>query len=842
MCLICQEKTTEPLKCPLNAKGSGDKSEPYRTILKNVSAFRALGTLPVVLNFGEDMTVDELIQNQGSWHKSCYLKFNNKKLERATKRQNMDDASESTNSGKKRPRRQSVDRMACLFCHQEDGHLHEIRTLDASKSIRKMATDLEEAELIARIEGGDLIALEAKYHLQCLTALRNRHRSIMRKREQDVGGTEVRMIKARALVELFMHIENCVEDGTFYFKFSALHQLYEERVQQLGVVREINRARFKEKILAYFPHAQEQSDGKNKILVFENGMQQMLKQAMACDYEGDALILAKAAKIVRKDIVSHKGFNFDGKFYSGCQQQSVPSTLKTLVSMLLNGADLKDQDSMDSQVNLTISQTILFNLKKRASFAKCRHSLDREPPFPLYIGTKIHTEIRSKKIITQLYDLGLSVSYDRVLQLENQLATAICEDFREKKVVVPANLLCGLFTAGALDNLDHNPSSTTAKGSFHGTGISLFQTPTSSILGEKQDDIRLHTGKKNHLLPDSFTTVPAVSLKTTNVTVPQLSNVSAPKEGQLVGAFLKEKSWLKHASQLLEKGEAERGDIVAWSAFHASIQDTQADLHTALTQLLPLFHEKAATAAMIKHGMNVLRSATDFLNPGQIPLMAFDAPLYALAKFTQWKWPDTHGEDNFVAMFGGLHIEMAMWTTYGDYLEGSGWTNPLSQAGIASSGFLKASHLTRTRHAHQVTALALGKLQENAFLYTDEACHDEDKETWRQNMVQKSPTFQYWDTILNIELLGLIFIRSHRGLYVESLKAMVPWFFALDHYNYARWIPIHIRDMESQFSRNLRNMATGSSAKPPTDSQPYQLTRPMSRTMKLSRVLVVQSV
>ena len=50
-------------------------------------------------------------------------------------------------------------------------------------------------------------------------------------------------------------------------------------------------------------------------------------------------------------------------------------------------------------------------------------------------------------------------------------------------------------------------------------------------------------------------------------------------------------------------------------------------------------------------------------------------------------------------------------------------------------------------------------------------------------------------------VLGLIFIRSHREgnfhLYVESLKALVPWFFALDHHNYARWIPIHIRDMES---------------------------------------------
>ena len=33
-------------------------------------------------------------------------------------------------------------------------------------------------------------------------------------------------------------------------------------------------------------------------------MQQMLKQAMACDYEGDALLLAKAAKIVRTTMAS----------------------------------------------------------------------------------------------------------------------------------------------------------------------------------------------------------------------------------------------------------------------------------------------------------------------------------------------------------------------------------------------------------------------------------------------------------------------------------------------------------------------------------------------------------
>ena len=257
--------------------------------------------------------------------------------------------------------------------------------------------------------------------------------------------------------------------------------------------------------------------------------------------------------------------------------------------------------------------------------------------------------------------------------------------------------------------------------------------------------------------------MPAVALNKGKVSVPQVSNASIPKEGQLDSAKLREKRWLQHASQLLEKDEVENGDTIAWSAFHASMQNLSADLHTTLTQLLPLFYDKADSAAMIKQGMNVLHWTTDYLNPGQIPVMAFDAPGYTLA---QWKWPNVHGEDKFTVMFGGLHIEMTMWKTYGDYVDGSGWTNALIQAGIASSGtadsFLKASHLTRTRHAHQVTALVLAKLQDEAFLHNRGVINDEAKEEWKQEMAQKSPTFQYRDTVLNMELLGLMFIRSHR--------------------------------------------------------------------------------
>ena len=41
----------------------------------------------------------------------------------------------------------------------------------------------------------------------------------------------------------------------------------------------------------------------------------------------------------------------------------------------------------------------------------------------------------------------------------------------------PPNLREGLFTTAAIDNIDHNPSSTTTTDALHGTGISLFQHP-----------------------------------------------------------------------------------------------------------------------------------------------------------------------------------------------------------------------------------------------------------------------------------------------------------------------------------------------------------------------------
>ncbi|KAL8614538.1 hypothetical protein ACOMHN_066368 [Nucella lapillus] len=152
-------------------------------------------------------------------------------------------------------------------------------------------------------------------------------------------------------------------------------------------------------------------------------------------------------------------------------------------------------------------------------------------------------------------------------------------------------------------------------------------------------------------------------------------------------------------------------------------------------------------------------------------------------------------------MFGGLHIEMAALRTLGDWLQGSGWV----QAEIATAySFLRASHVLRTRRAHQVTAAALYILQHRAYKHyclgeTRDAEDLPEFEDWFCQRGKYIPQFHYWATVLELELLVQVYVRSLRQgslmMYLDALTELVHWFHALDHTHYARWIPVHLKDM-----------------------------------------------
>jgi len=128
------------------------------------------------------------------------------------------------------------------------------------------------------------------------------------------------------------------------------------------------------------------------------------------------------------------------------------------------------------------------------------------------------------------------------------------------------------------------------------------------------------------------------------------------------------------------------------------------------------------------------------------------------------------------------------------------------QGNIASAGtadsFISVSHITKTRHAHQVTTACLHillnhaydeyKLDMSAASNVDVLSLDE----WCEARAQQCVHFKYWFTTFSLEIILLLYIRAIREgnfkLYLESLSNIAPWMFALDHIHYSRWLPVHI--------------------------------------------------
>ena len=72
---------------------------------------------------------------------------------------------------------------------------------------------------------------------------------------------------------------------------------------------------------------------------------------------------------------------------------------------------------------------------------------------------------------------------------------------------------------------------------------------------------------------------------------------------------------------------------------------------------------------------------------------------------------------------------------------------------------------------------------------------------WCTQPVSAMPQFQYWKVTLQLQILLLVFLKSLRQanftLYMDALQEMLPWFSAMNHTNYAHWLPVHLRDMHA---------------------------------------------
>ena len=515
LCLVCQEETSESLVCPVLSKRR-DPGSGYTTMAANLVKFDELGKLPRTVQLqrlDEGQGVEAtMVAHQAKWHKTCMLKYNNTMLRRAEKRLIASSSAfgSTDNVPGKRARTHSSEATtsdtSCFFCGKSGTEtLHEVATFQVDTRVRKCAAQVGDNELMARLSMGDMVALEAKYHSKCLLALYYRAKTTVEAEQKtDHEGVMSRIV----LAELVLYIEETpLEEGTApVFRLADLAKLYTTRMEQLGVAlcKKVTSTRLKERLLAQLPGLRSQSKGRDVLLAFDEDIGEALGKACEQDCDTEAVHLARAAQIVRRYMFEDTG-RFRGSFPGGCQEDSVPNVLVAMVNMVLDGPSIKNQShSSSTQAALSIAQLLKFNSVKQSRKQgatktqeppSVRHSSSQETPLPTYVGLMLHAKTRKRGLVDKLFSLGLSISYDRVLRLSAQMGNSVCQLYRIEQVVCPPTLRSNVFTTAAVDNIDHNPSATTAKNSFHGTGISLVQHPTCA-----EEGVDLYLGSKSDLL------------------------------------------------------------------------------------------------------------------------------------------------------------------------------------------------------------------------------------------------------------------------------------------------------------------------------------------------------
>ena len=277
------------------------------------------------------------------------------------------------------------------------------------------------------------------------------------------------------------------------------------------------------------------------------------------------------------------------------------------------GPNIKNQNQVDdddeesnSDIANTLAQLIVFNSVKNYKLSEKgkRHNRSKETPATIYIAMVTHAETRKKSLVDKFYRLGLCISYDRLMQISTDLGNKVSEQFEKDGLVCPLDLRKDLFTTGCVDNIDHDPSSRTAKDSFHGTAISITQHPTADSQGVKRGkvvlDLKASKSRVISNLPDSYTNITPFDSHTKKDLFVTKGQGGCKPECRLTDESMQDEyHWLSNVESLLHKEQLDKADYPSWAG-HFACQQTPNMEPDAITALMPLFVEHAHSLTMMQ--------------------------------------------------------------------------------------------------------------------------------------------------------------------------------------------------------------------------------------------------
>ena len=213
-------------------------------------------------------------------------------------------------------------------------------------------------------------------------------------------------------------------------------------------------------------------------------------------------------------------------------------------------------------------------------------------------------------------------------------------------------------------------------------------------------------------------------------------------------------------------------------------------------------------------------------------VVVFDQAIYSKAQLIRWR--NAVFMKRIVIRLGAFHTAMSFLGCIGKRFKDGGLQDILIESEVvatgSANGVFSGKHYNRSVRAHKLTMEAMEHMRLEAFLQSateeeaeqtrsfinklsegfpqpnyDEIINSDQSQnvsTAYQKFIdagKQRETFRYWSTYIDMVQILLQFTRSIReanwNLHLASVRAMLPWIFAYDHLNYARYLPAYWLEM-----------------------------------------------
>lgn len=845
LCIICQKSSSD-----IKNNASLQSLDKIKQCAEERFKYNDNKYAVVMLRNVFKLDLTGILKRGVKYHKKCYSDFTNKtNIQRLKNKSERCQVADSTGESS-RSTRQTVGSTPastdCVLCNKQTKEVvHCVETKNVSDKLKHIFHYTEDNNLkhrLAFFAGSDdsliTIALEIKYHSSCL---RQCERIADRLSNSD-NSNEYKLKLQMAYSEITNIVKN-----TLYMTDIAFVDMNDVHTTFLNILSESNieitnenykpilKRIFIENIPNILFKKPKNPTSPEQIVLCET-VDKIMAREISRPKQSSLNKIYDVARLLRQEIENMPDWKFNGSFNDF---EDPPMLFNFFKALLLGPRNISKSNTSETAEGTTEQDD---KCKFKSSSILCQHVIQaftsrkqkksmqysrKETPLAVGLALELHKNFRSKLLIDTLQNLFLSIHYSKVLKIENSLYHAVSDRMTNLNlnVIIPHWVEKNSFTWFGIDNIDFLEATPNGMNTLHGTVIAIFQNASEGCEDEKPLLPGLKLDRQKDKVIASYEE-PLLSTRIKpKVAASKFDPIAAPCDIEM---NKKDICWI--AASVLGSDKTTLG---TWSAFNSLTSESPRKCNSSL--LAPLIKFPPSNYSVLYQAITQAQSVNRLISGKQqlITVISFDMQLYEMAmKF--WT-SDERVRNEYLFRPGELHIMFWALAALGKYIEGSGLDQAWIECGMYNastvSKILSGRQYYRALEAHLTTILAIfdifmeqvlacrsekqefidnAKLLFNIYSET----HNSNTDHFKANVQNSCNTFakladyikkmydeksglkkflanyiMQFQTILN-------FLRATReknfSLHLESVNQLIKYFFAHNHTNYARLLPLYL--------------------------------------------------